>query len=860
MIQELPNRRLESRFFPIAPARNNPVTIQPFISNFCELLRTLGRLPCMPALVAPAADLRFTARLFRKNPAFSLIAILSMALGIGASSAIFSLVYAVLLDPYPYKNADRIIAPAFSNKRGPAGRMFYTVPDFLELRRNTKTLEDLFLADQRPFIATAGIPDQVRGVAYSPNAFAFMGVPALYGRTFTPNDIPTPQTPPRLAVLSYLFWQRHFNRDPKAIGAQFELDHQPYTVIGVLPPRFTWNDAEVYVPLAMIPDAAHAIATMARIRPGFKLEAANAELQAMTERFAKQSPDAYPKEFHFHVLVLNDWLLGKFQGTLLILLAAVGFLLLIACGNVSILLLARAAARQKEIAVRVALGAARHRIVQQLLTESVLLALAGGVIGIALAYVGVPMLVALMPEYSVPHEAAIQVNGAVVLFTFGIATITGILFGMAPAFQLAKTDVRDAMQDTGRGFAGSTRAGKTRSALIVAEVALTMVLLVSAGIAIRGFLALTAVHLGFDPSNVLAVQMNLPRGSYKSWDARAEHLNRVLTRIQATPGIVAATGTLTAMPPYVGFNADFKISGRPKGDDSQKTRIGLIGGDYFGTLRVPLLRGRMFSQSEMLRSQRVGVINEEMSRRHWPGGNPIGAKVHIPDLDFKGNPDILKPPDANEPIEIVGVVATVRNRGLTDPSESAIYIPWTILTPPGATFMIRTAGDPHKAVNAIREQVRAEDHDQPLTQVMTLDERITAETAYPRFSTTLFSIFAGVALLLAGSGLYSVVSYVVARRTHEFGIRLALGARSADVLRLVAGMTARLMIIGIAIGLACSLALNRVIANYVTGWDPKDPLAFIAVIVTLLSAALLASLLPARRAVSIQPMTALRHD
>jgi predicted permease len=816
----------------------------------------------MPALADGGADLRFTARLFRRNPGFSLIAIVSMALGIGASSAIFSLVYAVLLDPYPYKNADRIIAPAFSDKRGPHGRMFYSVPDFLELTQNSKTLEDAFLADQRPFIATGGIPDQVRGVAYSPNAFDFMGVPALFGRTFTPRAIPSPQTPPRLAVLSYLFWQRHYNRDPQVIGKQLELDHQPYTVIGVLPPRFTWNDAEVYVPLAMTPDNVHVIATMARIRPGLRLEAVNAELQAMTERFAKRNPNpnVYPKEFHFHVQHLNDWLLGKFQGTLLILLGAVGFLLLIACGNVSILLLARAAARQKEIAVRVALGAARHRIVRQLLTESVLLSLAGGLVGIGLAYVAVPLLVALMPEYSVPHEAAIQVNGAVLLFTFGIAVLTGIVFGMAPALQLAKTDVRDAMQDTGRGFAGSTRAGKTRSALIVVEVALTMVLLVGAGVAIRGFLALTATRLGFDPSNVLTVQMNLPAGSYKSWEARAAHLNRMLDRMKSTPGIISGAATLTAMPPYIGFDADFEIAGRPKGDAHQKTRIGLIGGDYLGALRIPLLRGRMLSANEMARSERVGIINDEMLRRYWPGGNPIGTKIHIPDLNFKGAPEILKPPDADEPIEIVGVVATVRNRGLADPPDPAIYVPWTVLAPPFATFMMRTAGDPHKLMNAIRQQVRAEDRDQPLTQFMTLDERMRRETAYPRFSTTLFSIFASVALLLAVSGLYSVVSYVVARRTHEFGIRMALGARAADVLRLVAGMTVRLMILGIAIGLAASLALNRVIANYVTGWDPKDPLAFAAVVATLLAAAVLASLLPARRAISIQPMTALRHD
>ena len=770
-----------------------------------------------------------------------------------------------LLDPYPYKDADRIVAPTYADKNGQSGpqaryrRMLYTIPDFLEIQRNSKTLEDAFLADGRSFIATSGIPDQVKGLAFSPNAFDFMGVPALRGRTFTPGDIPSPQSPPRLAVLSYLFWQRRFNRDPQAIGKQLELDHQPYTVIGVLPPRFTWNDAEVYVPLAMIPDANHPIPTMARIKPGLKLEAASAELQAMTSRFEPRIPGVYPKEFHFHVQLLNDWLLGKFQGTLLILLAAVGFLLLIACGNVSILLLARAAARQKEIALRVALGAARYRILRQLLTESVVLSLIGGLIGIGLAYVGVPLPVGLMPEYSVPHEAAIHVNGAVVLFTFAIAVVTGILFGMAPAFQLAKTDVRDAMQDTGRGFAGSTRAGKTRSALIVVEVALTMVLLVGASIAIRGFMELTATHLGFEPSQVLTLWINLPSGAYTNWEARSAHLNRILARLGKAPGVVSAAGTFTAMPPYIGFNSDFEISSRPKGGPDQKTHIGLIGGDYFGAIRVPLLQGRMFSQSEMLRAQRVGVINDEMARRYWPGGSPVGAKIRIPNLDFK-DPQILKPPNAGDPIEIVGVVATVRNRGLTEPAEPAIYVPWTVLSAPNAAFLIRTTGDPHRVVKAIREQVWAEDPDQPVTQVLTLDELMRTETAYPRFSTTLFSIFAFVALLLAASGLYSVVSFVVARRTHEFGIRIALGARTADVLRLVAGMTIRLMIAGISIGLVTSLALNGLIANYVTGWDPKDPTAFAAVIATLLGTALLASLFPARRAISIQPTTALRHD
>jgi putative ABC transport system permease protein len=324
--------------------------------------------------------------------------------------------------------------------------------------------------------------------------------------------------------------------------------------------------------------------------------------------------------------------------------------------------------------------------------------------------------------------------------------------------------------------------------------------------------------------------------------------------------VVAASGTLTAVPPYVGLTGDFVIPGRTPEGANQKTAIGLIAGDYFNTLRVPLLRGHMFSDSDTTRERRVGVINEEMARRYWPAGSPLGVKIRIPILDFKGNSHVLKPPDAGEPIEIVGIVANIRNQGLTQPAEPAIYVPWSVLAPPGGALLIRTTGDPNRIVNAIRQAVRAEDPDQPVTNVMTLEELLRFDTAYPRFSTTLFGIFAAVALLLSVSGLYSVVSYVVARRTHEFGIRMALGARKPDVLRIVAGTTIRLMIIGIVLGLGCTFMLTRVIATYVTGWNPKDPLAFVAVVAVLLAASLLASVVPAHRAASIQPISALRHD
>jgi predicted permease len=465
-----------------------------------------------------------------------------------------------------------------------------------------------------------------------------------------------------------------------------------------------------------------------------------------------------------------------------------------------------------------------------------------------------------MPEYSVPKEAAIQVNGPVVLFSFLVAVITGILFGMAPALQLVKTDVRESIQETGRSFSGGARAGATRSVLIVAEVALTLVLLAGASIAIRGLLALTSADPGFTPANVLTAEVNLPAHSWNNWAARSGHMNRILSRIQSIPGIVAASGAISAAPPYMGITGDFEIPGRASEGADQKTAIGLIAGDYFNTLRVPLLRGHMFSDSDIVRARRVGVINEAMARRYWPAGSPIGVKIRIPMLDFKGSPDVLKPADAAEPIEIVGTVANIRNRGLTQPAEPAIYVPWSVLSPPAMLLMVRAPGNPNQLINPVREAVRAEDPDQPVGNVMTLEERLRFETAYPRFSTTLFAIFAAVALLLSVSGLYSIVSYAVTRRTQEFGIRMALGARIPDVLRIVVGSIMRLMIIGIALGLVCVFTMTRVIAAYVTGWNPKDPLAFLMVIAALLGAALVASVAPSRRALSIQPISALRHD
>ena len=807
------------------------------------------------------ADLRFTVRLFRSNLSFSLVAIGSMALGIGASSAIFSLIHAVLFDPYPYRDAERMIAPTFSDQRGNQGTIRYAPQDFLDLRENTKTLEDAFLSDSRDFVATGGLADRVKGMAYSPNFFDFMGVPAILGRTFGPDDVAVPASPPPITVLSYLFWQRHFQGDPGVVGRSIELNRQPYIILGVLPPRFTWNDAEVYVPLALAPGNRETMSLMARIKPGLSLDAAGEELQAITERFAARSPGAYPKEFHIKPERLNDYLLGRFRGTLLVLLAAVGCLLLIAVGNVSILLLARASVRQKEVAARLALGASRGRVIRQLLTESVVLSAAGGLFGVLLAYRGVPWIVALMPEYSVPHEAVIQVNGAVVLFSFVVSVAAGTLFGMAPALQLAKSDIRGTMAESGRALTGGGRLGRMRGLLVVSEVALTMVLLVGAGIAVRGLTALIDAPLGYDPSNVVWFAIGTRDGAYATWQERHAYFESILAKLRATPGVASAAATTSATPPWIGFDTPFETIGQTQPDPNQRTLVGLVGGDYFETIRVPLLRGRAFGEDDFARVKHVAVLNEAMQRLYFPNDDPMGQRIRIPALHTEGDGSVRTPPAGEEWLEIVGVVGSARNRGLHEDLRPAIYIPYTLALPPYTAFMVRTAGDPHSLFNSLRREVVSLDDLQPASNMRTLEEILArSELAYPRFSTALFTIFAIVGLLLAATGLYSVVSYTVTQRTQEVGIRMALGAARMDILRLIGGMTAKLMFAGMALGLAGSLALSGVVAYYVQGWNAKDPVALGAVAALLLAVAFLACWMPARRATGIEPVEALRHQ
>ena len=808
-----------------------------------------------------AADLRLALRMVRRNFVFSSVAILSMALGIGATSAISSLIYALWVDPYPYRDSERLLNFSFVNREGRNGTMWYSLADYQELQRETTTLEEVAARDSMNGVVTSGLPESVSVVLFTSNAFDHFGVPAAIGRTWTPKDLPNPGAPPALAVLSYLFWSRHFNGDPTIVGRTIELDRQPYTILGVVPPRFTWNDADIYIPMPVMPDPKRFVALMTHVKKGVGLPAVNAELQGMTERFAARSPNNYPKSgFRMRVQTLNDFLLQRFGGTLKVLMAAVGLLLLIGCANVSILLLARATVRQREIAIRVSIGAGARRILRQLLTESVVLALAGGLLGVVLAYRSVPAIVALMPQYSVPHEAAIRVNGAVVMLTFAISVLTGILFGMAPALQLAGTDISRAMQSGSRGSSERGHGAKIRSALIVTEVGLTIILVTGASIAIRSFLALEHLPLGYHPENVLAMNIDLPHGRYGTWSARNSFFERVASEFRSIPGVRTATFTETAFPPYIGFNTDFEIAGRAK-TERQQLRVGLIGPSYFEAVGIALLQGRLLTEAEIVHNAHFAVINEELGKRYFAvGPGALGARIHIPGLKIS-QPDILTPPEGDEWFEVVGVAATARNRGLRESPEPAIYIPYKMVTAPGATFLLKTEVEPSSIAHAARERLRSLDAGLPMTQIRTLEEFLSRfERAYPRFTTTLFTIFAGLALLLAATGLYSIVSYAVAQRTHEFGIRMALGAQRRDVVQLVAGSMTILLAAGIIVGLAGSLVLSGTISRFVEGWNPRDPIAYVAVVAVLVLTGLLACWFPARRATSIDPMAALRHD
>ncbi len=801
-------------------------------------------------------DLRYAFRQIRKSPGFTLTALLSLTLGIGATTAIFSVIYGVLLDPYPYKDADRMVHVELRDKSGRGPLLFVNGQEAQELRQ-APSIDDVFLQNQRQETLTGGqFPISVNVGQYSPNLFTYMGVPPALGREFTPADAPGGKPAP-VAVLSYLFWQHQFSQNRGVIGQTIELDHSLYTVIGVAAPRFTWGDSDVYLPAIPTGDPHDYWMAFIKLKPGVKHSATAAELQVLVDRFVRDDPRDFRRDRKVAIVTLNEEVLGRFSGTLVLLFAAVIALLVIGCANVSILLLARGIARQHELAVRASIGASRGRLIRQLLTEAVLLSLAGAALGVLAAYSWVGKLSAMLPLYSFPHEAAIRVNGAVLVFSVAVAVITGILFGASPAWQLSHPAISELMQ------ANSTRTGSARSRnthrfLIAGQVALTLLLMAGAGAATRAFLAMTHTPLGFDPEHIFAMDIALPKGAYPTWQARLNANEAIRQAIAETPGVESAGVSTTFFPPFGGFQAGIDIRSKPSLTGAE-AKLGLISPQEFSTFRIPLMTGRLFNDAEVGRAAHVAVVNQSFVKQFLASSDPIGQAVRSSMLKVE-RPDLLLTQSPDDWLEIIGVVGDVRNDGLDHPTKPAVFLPYSFVLPPDEAVIARAAGDPEVAIQAVKQRLRELNPDMVVGNAHPLTWALETQAwGQGRFIATLFSLFAILALALAATGLYSVVSFAVTQRTQEVGIRMALGAPRTSILRLVISSTALMLAAGVVVGLVLSVALSGVVGSW-AGGTPRDPLTLLGSALVLMLVSGIACIGPAWRAASVDPAVALRYE
>lgn len=807
-------------------------------------------------------DARFGLRMLRKNPGLTVVASLSLAFGIGATTAMFSVIYGVLVSPYPYANTDRMVHLTVQEMKGDPYFINLNGPQLQQLRQ-AESVESVAAMEGWDLATTEGdLPEDVQAVYLTSNGFTFLGVPTLLGRGLLPSDAPEGQDPANVAVLGYRFWQRHYNGDPAIVGKKIQLDHKSYEIVGVAPPRFTWGDGEVYLPLKLTADPARTYFPMTRLKPGVSRAAATAEIQSLVEQFAKQTPNHFPEHLKLTLAGLNDHFAARIGGTLYLLLAAVALLLLIGCGNVSILLLARGTARQHELAVRSAIGAGRSRIVRQLLTEAVMLSFAGALIGVLLANVLVKLIVNWLPEFSFPHEAAITINLPVLFFSCSLALLTGIAFGISPALQSAHPDITQVMQSSTRRMTAGVRGRRTHGVLIAGQIALTLLLLAGAGVAMRGFVSMMNVNLGYEPDHVMSVGIPVHDNTYTTWEARATYFHQLLTKTKEIPEVVSAGLSTNATPPNNGWEQRFEISGKP-GASEQRARINFVSAEYFVVLRISLLQGRIWYESEAMHGAKLAVINQTLARRYFPNGDAIGSQIRVPEL--KGEPPFQLAAAGSESwFQVVGVVSDTRNDGLRNPIVPSVCVPYTILMPVGTQLLVRTTVPPLAALHAVREQIRAVDPDQQAAgNVRDLDGWIKSEPEWEQghLVATLFGGFAILALTLAAAGLYSVISYAVSQRTGEFGIRMALGAKRSDVLLMVFRSAVISVAGGVLAGALLSMALHRVLVGWtqVPG-SSLDVLILAGVVLLLIATSGLSCFVPARRASSVDPVVALKYE
>ncbi len=806
-------------------------------------------------------DLRYAARNLRKSPGFAAIAVLTLALGIGASTAIFSVIENVLIEPFPYTDSPRLMAIEIHNtdEPGPGYRGGFFGAEWTTFAAQNHVFDrQTGNLGVDVLYTTAEGTERFNGNLITPGTFEFFGMPPLLGRAAQPADY-EPGAPP-VFVLRYKTWVTRFAADPTILNKSFTLNGTPRTLIGIMPPRFAWGDADIWIPEK--PNAADTPAAfnegkywyfLGHLKPGVTIAQAQADFTVLAHQVAAEYPKAYPQHYRIEIVSLADQVVGEFRATLFIVLAAVGFLLLIACGNVASLLLARATAREKEFAVRAALGAGRSRIVRQLLVESLVLAIGGAVLGAIFAWAGLKSLVAAIPPDIIPAEAVIRLNATVLLFTLAIAAATALLFGLAPAIQATRRDLHDQLRDTGKGVGGGSRHSRMRDAVVVLEVALSLTLLVAAGLLMRSFVALRQVHLGFQSDHLFFARIPLPVERYKTTTQLNSFFRPLLQRLKNSPGVLAAADT-TELPAYGGDNTDIDISGKSH-TDQWKGNYTFCSEDYFSALKVPLLSGRTFTEAEVNSARKLIVINETFARKFFPNDNPIGQHVHV--LQMESLPD----PVHDAWFEIIGVIGDIKNEGPQRPIDSELWAPSTLGGNPFRGILVRTAKDPAAMTTVAQREIWNTDRGVAITLTGSLESFLNQFSyAGPRFGFLLMMIFAVIGLILVTIGVYSVLAYTAARRTHEIGIRMALGASTSDVLKLVLRMGLRLVLIGIAAGVAVTLAVGRFISSQLWGVTAHDPVTLIAVAILLLVTGVVACWIPAHRAAKVDPLVALRYE
>ena len=805
-------------------------------------------------------DLRYGARMLLKQPGFTLIATLTLALGVGANTAIFSVVNTVLLRPLPFQEAERLmmLGRVDGHKDGSLSSVSY--PNFVDWRAQSGSFERLAAFRSRSFTLTgAGEPLRVNGAVASAELFTLLGAPPTLGRSFRTEE---DNAGASVVILSHGLWRRRFNSDPQVIGRNITLDDRSLTVVGVAPAGFQFpievESADLWTTIAHDATGANPmtaqrglnyLSVIGRLKPGVNITRAQAEMDGIARRLEMQYPDDNAHQGARLVPALEQ-LVGDVRRPLLIIFGAVGLVLLIACANVANLLLARATARRREIALRAAMGASRGRIVRQLMTESVLLALAGGVCGWLLSWGCMESLLSLSPE-NIPRLQEIRLDGRVFGFTLMVSLLTGVIFGLAPALQAAKTELTETLKEGGHGGEGA-RGARLRGALMIAEVAIALVLMVGAGLLLNSFWRLLQVNTGFDPRQALTFRLSLPDNKYSDPQAVA-FFERLQARLQNLPGARSASVTFALPFSRSHIGTDLDIEGRPVASgDRPNVDCQSVLPDYFRTLGIRLVKGRDFTARDDLNVRPVAIINETLARRFFPNEDPIGKRVR---------PGITATPGDAPMREIIGVVSDVRYRSLTEDVPPEVYMPYPqfpIST--GMWIALRTDADPRSLTGAARAEVQALDKELPVFEVKTLDQYASGAVAHPRFNALLLLLFAGVALLLTAVGLYGVISYSVTQRTREIGIRMALGAQTNDTLRLVVKQGMTLTLIGAAIGLGGALALTRMLRTLLFGVSAADPLTFGVIVLLLTVVAFVACWLPARRATKVDPMVALRSE